>query len=186
MGKNPSHFTACGAQCPVEKVSWLDAIGYVNALSKKEGLPACYDTSGKVIGGRTVYDCKGYRLPTEAEWEYAARGGTTGARYGDLDAVAWHRGNSGDKTHPVGKRRPNKFGLYDMLGNVWEWCHDWSGKYPSGSQRDPKGPSSGSYRVHRGGSWYAYAWRVRAANRTGGTAGGRHVNLGFRPARSIP
>ena len=148
MGNNPSKFSNC-SDCPVEKVSWIDAIAYVNALSKKESLPACYDSKGEVIGGRTVYDCKGYRLPTEAEWEYAARGGAQGARYGNLDNIAWYDGNSGRKTHPVGKKRPNSFGLYDMLGNVWEWCHDWMVTTPVALKKTQGPPEPGP-----GESWW--------------------------------
>ncbi len=183
MGKNPSHFTSCGDDCPVETVSWREAVAYCNALSRKEGLPECYD--GDRLEG---LDCKGYRLPTEAEWEYAARAGSTGARYGDLDSVAWYDGNSGSSTHPVGKKKPNAWGLSDMLGNVNEWCHDWNGDYSSGSATDPTGPQTGSNRVRRGGSWSstATAGLVRAALRDGGTPDYRNDFLGLRPARFCP
>jgi formylglycine-generating enzyme required for sulfatase activity len=125
-------------------------------------------------------------LPTEAEWEYAARAGTTGPRYGDLDGVAWYSGNAGGTTHPVRQKRANAWGLYDMLGNVWEWCHDWYGDYPGGAARDPAGPGAGSCRVLRGGSWGLDAWLVRAANRDRDTPGYRYENLGFRTVRSSP
>ncbi len=186
MGKNPSHFASCGDDCPVEQVSWHDAVTYCNALSHKEGLPECYD--GDRLKG---LDCKGYRLPTEAEWEYAARAGSTGARYGELDAVAWYWSNSGKTTHTVGKKNPNAWGLYDMLGNVYEWCHDWKSGYPSGLATDPTGPRAGSIRVNRGGSWNSPARFVRAAFRSGYTPVS-HLNSlfilfhGLRPARFCP
>ena len=130
------------------------------------------------------YECPGYRLPTESEWEYAARAGTFGPRYGDLDDVAWYSGNSGGRTHDVGGLDPNDWGLYDMLGNAWEWCHDWYDDYPSGSVTDPWGPSTGSARVSRGGSWGLGAEGVRAADRAWGGPGGRADFIGFRPSRS--
>jgi len=123
------------------------------------------------------------RLPTEAEWEYACRAGTTGARYGKLGEVAWYEDNSDGETHRVGTKAPNAWGLYDMLGNVWEWCQDWHGSYPSGPVTDPTGPSTGSYRVYRGGSWDFDAGGVRAAYRGGDSPGYRNGYLGFRVAR---
>ena len=126
MRTNPSHFK--GAKLPVEMVSWTEAQNYCSTV--------------------------GMRLPTEAEWEYAARAGTTGARYGDLDAIAWYDKNSGSTTHEVGQKQPNGWGLYDMLGNVWQWTGDWyADKYQGGNETDPKGPASGQYRTLRGGSW---------------------------------
>ena len=106
------------------------------------------------------------RLPTEAEWEYAARAGSTAARYGELDAVAWYTSNSGGKTHEVGQKQPNAFGLYDILGNVWEWVSDWNAtSYPPGAATDPHGPSSGEYRVLRGGSWHSISRHPRVSYR---------------------
>jgi len=199
IGFNPSEFTACGASCPVESVSWYDAIAYANAFSVAEGLPACYDARGAVVGGATVYDCVGYRLPTESEWEYAARAGTTTATYlGDLsgnpyscdpqpslDSIAWFCGNSFSTPQPVGGKSPNAWGLYDMLGNVWEWTSDWYDAYP-GSVTDPVGPSIGSFRVVRGGSWDYYAQFARSAGRSIGSPALRYSNFGFRLARSLP
>ena len=106
-----------------------------------------------------------FRLPTEAEWEYACRAGTTGDRYGNIDVIAWYYSNSGSTTHPVGQKQANAWGLFDTLGNVWEWCQDWYGDYSAGYQTDPTGPGSGSYRVDRGGSWCDDA-RLRALCRS--------------------
>jgi formylglycine-generating enzyme required for sulfatase activity len=186
MGSNPSAFTSCGANCPVEQVSWDDAAGYANTLSRREGLPECY--SGSTFAG---LDCRGYRLPTEAEWEYAARAGTTGATYGNLDSVAWYDENSGSATHPVGHAQPNAWGLSDMLGNVWEWTGDWYGAYSGGSS-DPAGAVAGSDRVVRGGSFYGGGSRdvsrffVRAAYRSFDAPVSRTDALGFRLSRTAP
>ena len=145
-GTNPAHFSGCGS-CPVERVSWDDAQGFIRQLNGRSG------------GSR-------YRLPTEAEWEHAARAGTAGDRYApNLDAIAWYDENSGDRTHPVGQKAPNAWGLHDMLGNVWEWVQDWYGDYPGGAVTDPGGPGSGSYRLPRGGSWLIYARDCRASYR---------------------
>ena len=165
MGSNPSSFDECGGDCPVERVSWDDVQEFIGRLNTLEGEAR-------------------YRLPTEAEWEYAARAGTGGDRYGeDLDAIAWHRGNSGGGTHPVGQKAPNAWGLHDMLGNVWEWVQDWYGPYPGGSVTDPQGPAAGSARVSRGGSWLSGARNCRASIRDGITPGIRDFNLGFRLLR---
>ena len=181
MGSNPAKFKACGPQCPVEQVSWLDAIVYLNKLSQREGLQACYGSDGAFVGPH----CTGYRLPTEAEWEYAARAGTTGARYGDLERVAWYSRNSGAVTHPVATKQANAWGLFDMLGNVWEWTGDWKAGYDD-MVTDPQGAASGSLRVLRGGSWYYDDGSVRAASRNGIVPDFWTFNLGFRPVRSVP
>jgi formylglycine-generating enzyme required for sulfatase activity len=166
MGSNPSFFKGCD-RCPVENVSWDDAQEFIRRLNQLTG--------------------KRYRLPTEAEWEYAARGGelSRGYKYAgsdDPDAVAWYDGNSGGKTHPVGGKTPNELGLYDMTGNVWEWCQDWYGSdYYSGSpSANPQGPASGSFRVYRGGSWYFIAKNCRVADRFYYSPDYRSSNLGFR------
>ena len=176
MGSNPSRFKNCGGNCPVERVSWDDVQEFIRKLNGKSG-------------GRR------YRLPTEAEWEYAARGGTTADTYaGDLtnprgndpvlNRIAWYRENSGRRTHPVGRKAPNGWGLHDMLGNVWEWVGDWYGDYPGGTVTDPSGPGSGSYRVIRGGGWTLNARYCRSADRRGYSPGGRNNYLGFRLLRT--
>ena len=165
MGGNPSGFDECGPTCPVEKVSWDDTQEFIRRLNAMVGEER-------------------YRLPTEAEWEYAARAGTSGDRYGNLDAVAWYKGNSGDRTHPVGQKAPNAWGLYDMLGNVREWVEDWKGDYPGGSVTDPRGPVSGSKRVIRGGGWYDNTVYCRASFRINFSPGIRLYILGFRLLRT--
>jgi formylglycine-generating enzyme required for sulfatase activity len=179
MGTEPSRFSACGSDCPVENVSWDDAVAYLNALSDLEGLERCYAPAFKGM------DCRGYRLPTEAEWEYAARAGTATARYGDLSLVAWFRDTSGDSTRPVGLKAANAWGLYDMLGNVWEWTGDHDGAY-DGRATDPVGPRSGADRMFRGGSWHCEARSLRAAIRCRGAPQDRSANRGFRAARTAP
>ncbi len=194
MGNSPPRFS--GDTRPVECVSWYDAVAFCNVLSRALGLEEAYAlTSVKGTPGTEGYEaivawkglgCPGFRLPTEAEWEYACRSGTTGERYGELDAVAWHRGNSGSETHPVGKKQPNAWGLYDTIGNVWEWVWDWKGSYSPGDQCDPAGPATGARRVGRGGGWYRGAGDARAACRFGDDPGYRCDVLGFRPSRSLP
>ena len=170
MGGNPSTFK--GTERPVEQVSWEEAEGYCRKLTAKQR------AEGILADGWE------WRLPTEAEWEYAARAGTAGARYGELDAIAWWSGNSGSETHAVSQKAANAWGLHDMIGNVWELCADWSGDYSTGSVTDPTGPSSGSFRVVRGGGWNNVAGRARSANRGRGVPGNRGGDLGFRPALS--
>ena len=167
MGANPSRFSNCGPRCPIEHISWFDTEEFIQGLNGRE--------SGK--GYR-------YRLPTEAEWEYAARAGTTGARYGELDEIAWYSGNSGFEPHPVGEKQANAWGLHDMLGNVYEWTADWYGGYSSSSVTDPHGPSTGSARVDRGGGWYSDAKFVRSAIRGSFSPGIRFSGIGFRLVRT--
>ena len=161
-------------------MSWDEAIGYANAMSRRDGLPECY--AGSSFSG---LGCTGYRLPTESESEYAARAGTTGALYGNLDSVAWYDQNAGATTHLVRQKQPNAWGLYDMIGNVWEWTGDWYGTYP-GTVTDPTGSAMGSYRVGRGGAWFDYASDTRAANRFYVTLGFRDSILGFRLVKTVP
>ena len=167
MGDNPSRFKSCGADCPVEQVSWDDIQEFIKKLNQRD----------------SDYQ---YRLPTEAEWEYAARAGSESRFcFGDSDETlkeyTWFEDNSGGKTHPVSEKRPNKWGLYDMYGNVWEWCQDWYNEdYPGGSVTDPRGPSSGDARVLRGGSWGHFAGDCRSADRGGYGPTNRFLNQGFR------
>ena len=168
MGNNPSYF-AKGDNYPVENVSWDDAQEFIRQLNIKTG--------------------KNYRLPTEAEWEYAARGGkqSKGYKYSggnDINVVAWYNLNSSCRTQPVGTKAPNELGIYDMSGNVWEWCNDWYGDYSSNAQTAPRGPSSGSARVFRGGSWHDDARYARVSFRNGITPGSRYSHMGFRLACS--
>ena len=168
MGVNPSHFK--GADNPVHRVSWNDAVEFCRRLSE---LPA-EKAAGNV-----------YRLPTEAEWEYACRAGTaTKFSFGDdeseLGDYAWYGVNCDQKTHPVGSKKPNAWGLYDMYGNVWEWCQDWEEDYPIGSVTDPSGATSGSYRVARGGSWDDTAGFCRSAYRSRYGPSYRSYRYGFR------
>ena len=167
MGSNPSKWE--GDNLPVEWVSWDDCQEFIRKLNQLTG--------------------KRFRLPTEAEWEYAARGGSKSRGYkyaggNTLGDVAWYRDNSGSKTHAVGTKKANELGLYDMSGNVWEWCQDWYGKYTRATQTDPKGPKSGSDRVNRGGSWDYDARYCRSSNRSSNTPDFVYDCLGLRLALS--
>jgi len=193
MGNNPSNFSSNPASGevqenrPVEGVSWYNAIVFCNKLSIKEGLSPAYRISGSTNPSDwgtvptsnnstwnsvvIVAGSNGYRLPTEAQWEYAAKGGNgTPGNYtysgsNTIGEVAWYEGNSDLKTHEVGKKKPNGLGIYDMSGNVWEWCWDRYGAYPSGAQTNPQGAASGGYRVLRGGFWSSNASYVRSVVR---------------------
>jgi formylglycine-generating enzyme required for sulfatase activity len=184
MGENPSDFSACGDDCPVETVSWEDAIAFANALSTLDGLTAAYDESGTV----DLY-ADGYRLPTEAEWEYAARAGDGTAFAGSdvIGEVAWTSENADGTTHPVGRLAPNGLGLYDMSGNVYEWCGDGydAEYYEVSPATDPTGALSAN-RVNRGGAWEYTPQNARVANRTGDTPDYRFNRLGLRLARTVP
>ncbi|MHC6204670.1 SUMF1/EgtB/PvdO family nonheme iron enzyme [Breznakiellaceae bacterium SP9] len=181
MGSNPSNFK--GDNLPVERVSWFDVIDYCNKRSVKEGLTQAYTRNGDTVTWNR--NANGYRLPTEAEWEYACRAGTTTpySSGSSVDTAGWHSDNSGKKTHPVGTKQANAWGLYDMHGNVLEWCWDWHGAYSSGSQTDPMGAASGSLRVFRGGGWGSSAAGLRSAYRYGYPPSDRDGDLGFRVVR---
>ena len=165
MGSNPSYFKG-NPKLPVEQVSWNDVQEFIRKLNEREG--------------REVY-----RLPSEAEWEYACRAGTSGDYAGNLDAMGWYDKNAGGKTHAVGEKSPNGWGLYDMHGNVWEWCEDWyeESYYQKSPSEDPRGPSEGSGRVIRGGGWGSDAVSCRSAYRNIFVPGSRSVSLGFRLLR---
>ena len=163
MGNNPSSWK--GDNLPVENVSWDDCQDFIRKLNTLTG--------------------KNFRLPTEAEWEFAARGGNKSRGYkyagsNNIGDVAWYDGNSGNKTHVVGTKSPNELGIYDMSGNVYEWCQDWYGDYSSASQTNPTGASNGSYRVLRGGSWYNIARFCRSSNRNGRAPDCRYNYGGLR------
>jgi serine/threonine protein kinase len=200
MGSNPSAFAPAGAlrekvkgidtsRYPVESVTWLDAVLFCNRLSERHGLPSYYRIDEKTV---TVRGGNGYRLPIEAEWEYACRAGTTTRwSFGDspkeLDKYAWYAGSSGDTTHPVGLKEPNPWGLYDMHGNVREWCWDRYGAdyYKHSPASDPAGPGTGNERVYRGGNWNDHAPQTRAAARqTLGMGYGILTPVGLRVARN--
>ena len=176
MGNNPSYCKDCGENSPVERVSWNDVKEFIRKLNQMEGVNT-------------------YRLPTEAEWEFACRAGRKSAfsngeiaelgcvHDSTLDAIGWYCGNSNGKTHPVAQKKPNAWGLFDMHGNVYEWCQDWAWNYPSASATDPKGPDKGSYRVLRGGSWDSNAKNCRSAHRGYYVPDQRDDRLGFRLLR---
>lgn len=163
MGSNPSYFK--GSRKPVEQVPWEDCQEFIRKLNSLTG--------------------KYFKLPTEAQWEYAARGGNTSLGYyysggKESDNVAWHERNSDNKTHDVGTKYPNELGLYDMSGNVWEWCSDWYGSYSYSSQTDPTGPTNGSSRIIRGGCWCSDAWYCRVSNRDFRSPDIRSLYIGLR------
>lgn len=168
MGNNPSYFTG-DMNRPVERVSWYDCQNFITKLNSLTG--------------------QKFRLPTEAEWEFAARGGLKTKGYSlsggySTDDVAWCAAfnNSGSITHQVAKKTPNELGIYDMSGNVSEWCQDWFAYYSSSAQNNPQGPASGKYRVHRGGDLYSYFKGCRISSRDGRTPDGHQVCIGFRLA----
>jgi len=207
MGWNTSYFS--GANRPVEQVTWYDAVSYCNQRSTLDGYTPAYTIAGATYSGNHITNAtvtwnqaaNGYRLLTEAEWEYACRatsttafcnGGITVAGYvcspldPNLDQVGWYCGNSPSTTQDVGGKAANAWGLKDMHGNVWEWCWDWYGTYPAGPLTDPTGPASGSNRVDRGGGWETYARTCRSAFRDYGNPSYTGSHLGLRLSRTAP
>jgi formylglycine-generating enzyme required for sulfatase activity len=185
VGSNPSQFKDDVRQ-PVEMVSWFEAVAFCNRLSERERIQPYYKVDGEsvsIVGGN------GYRLPTEAEWEYACRAGTTTKwSFGDDESMlgdhAWHVGNSGDKVHKVGEKKPNPWGLYDMHGNLWEWCWDKGiARYEAKSVKDPMGLSEQTVGVLRGGAFVYSPSYLRSAERGAAQLGFRHQTNGFRLAR---
>ena len=200
IGNNPSNFNSC-ENCPVENVNWFDAVTYANRLSESEQLESCYTITGctgsvgNVLDNCTVtfssLDCKGYRLPTEAEWEYVVRAGTTGARYDDVGFIAWYGDNSESSTHPCGTKDPNGWGIHDLYGNVWEWVHDnFDHNYYSDCEAgctDPVGPTSQKDKPSksmRGGSYSNPDSSMRAHHRNYSVVNTATRMIGFRLVRS--
>jgi formylglycine-generating enzyme required for sulfatase activity len=195
MGTNPSHFSSCGSDCPVEQVNWHESAAFANAVSDSEDLEQCYTCTGS--GSSTVcsiavepYSCGGYRLPTEAEWEAAARCGEDTLYPGStvINDVAWYSGSLGATTHTVATKASNACGLYDMSGNVWEWIQDWysSSYYSSSPGTDPSGATSGDLRVSRGGGWNGAPASARVAYRDWAHPTYRDFNYGLRLLRTSP
>lgn len=185
--KKPKNQGSSREKKPVVNVSWLDAVAYCNWLSQLNGFAPCYSIRGNNV--TCNWTANGYRLPTEAEWEYAAKGGATGKNNlysgsNDLEDVGWFTGNAGGKAQLVGQKTANELGIHDMSGNVWEWCWDWKGNYVAGAATDPKGPARGGVRIFRGGGWADNSFYCRPAVRYSGTPGHQSYSVGFRVARS--
>ena len=211
MGHNPSHFSKCGVHCPVENVSWSAAAVYCNSISKLAGLERCYrcDTkNGQYLnpygckikppyeGAKSIHECPGYRLPTEAEWEYAYRAKAGSALHNGAikqchkderaNAIGYYGNNSNKQTHAVALRGKNAWGLYDMGGNVWEWVNDWyQPDLGAASMVNPTGPKTGTSRVFRGGSYTTDAGGIRAASRSHIPPKYSFSFIGFRCVRTI-
>jgi formylglycine-generating enzyme required for sulfatase activity len=207
MGTNP--FYPKGENLPVWNLSWYNAVQYCNRLSQKEGLVPCYTIDKELKDANNIaktdsykwtitcdFLANGYRLPTEAEWEFAAKGGEMGQSFAfsgsnSVEEVGWYSDNSGNKIQPVGQLKPNELGLYDMSGNVMEWCWDWFGDYTKSSRTDPTGPSSGTARIRRGGRFNFVVRSLRSTARDYSTPSAPdslmewlHGTAGLRPART--
>jgi formylglycine-generating enzyme required for sulfatase activity len=190
VGENPSSFIDCGLDCPVERITWNDAALFFNAISAEDGLTPCFQCDeANCLPLGSPLSCSGYRFPTEAEWAFAARCGDEFHFFNDTvdpDSVAWTANNSGGTSHPVASLSPNACGLYDMIGNVWEWTWDWFSDYPSGPVSDPIGPAEGEERVMRGSSWDGALEYTRLSNRSRNNPGDPLHILGLRMTRTIP
>lgn len=182
-GLNRSVFK--GRNRPVENVTWFDVVRFCNQLSHYEGLSPTYQIDGTAV--TCDWKANGYRLPTEAEWEYCSRAGQNFKFSGSntLRSVAWYADTSLGMTHPVGEKKPNTFGLYDMTGNVWEWVWDWMGRYRKSPSTDPRGPKQGTLRIERGGGWRHHAHRIRISRRSNFDPMYSGDDLGFRLCRNI-
>ncbi len=191
MGSSPHRFEGCGDSCPVESVSWTDAVVFANTLSEREGVESCYQIDGDTVTWPRGVECTGYRLPTEAEWEYFARAGED-RPYGqtdDVSAAGWTVANAKGRPHPVGEKLPNAWGIYDTVGNVWEWTWDWQAKYRRKALVDPTGPldppKKDPRRVLRGGSWVMFTSVATVATRNGHSPSRADSNIGLRLVRTI-
>ena len=209
MNYSPSMASGCTSACPVDNVSWSEAAAYCNALSASKSLGACYSCTGTgssvsctvdttYASSGAIYSCPGYRLPTGAEWEFAARSGTTTPLYNgaitsctgidsNADAIAWYKMNASNSSHPVKGKKANAWGLYDMAGNVTEWTNDfYQENLGSSSVSDPTGPTTGTLMVLRGGSWNQETSYLRSASRFKVAATGRSAFIGFRCVKTSP
>jgi formylglycine-generating enzyme required for sulfatase activity len=193
MKNNPSRFK--GGDRPVDSVSWFDAITFCNALSEQSGLPPAYTIDESGVNVTWDRDSRGFRLPTEAEWEYAARGGQKGAlgeplttpRFAgsqDINELAWYNRNSNRQSQPVKGKLPNELNLYDMCGNVWEWCWDWYDDYPAEKVSDPSGAPRGKNKVYRGGSFFNDLNQLRVTFRSWAAPSQNINSAGFRIAQN--